>query len=284
MAFHIAQISDTHLSGLHPGFTANFEALAAHLLEQAPDLVVHTGDVSAHGEQPGPQGQEDLAYARRAMDGLGLDWVAVPGNHDVGNDPACGGDTPADAGRVARWEMAFEAGHFLRDVPGWRLIGLNTLITGTDLPQAEAQFAFLEEALAGAGNRRVAIFQHKPLCEVTFAESGMTYWSVLPGARRRLLSLLQRHDVAFVASGHVHQAQDRGVVEEIRQIWAPAVAFFVGDTWQERMGDKRLGYVAHVLHEDGRHEARIVHLPALQPHDIGLMPHVYGPQRPVAAE
>ncbi|MCQ4160482.1 metallophosphoesterase [Roseomonas sp. GC11] len=283
MAFTLAQISDTHLSALHPGFSANFEALAEHLLAEAPDLVIHTGDVSAHGEQPGPQGGEDLAFARAAMDGLGLDWLAVPGNHDVGNDPACGGDTPADATRMARWEAAFGPGYFLRDVPGWRLIGLNTLITGTGLPQAEAQFAFLEEALAGAAGRRIGLFQHKPLCEVTMAESQLTYWAVLPGARRRLLGLLAGHDVAFIASGHVHQAQDRGVVEGFRHVWAPAVAFFVGDTWQARMGDKRLGYVRHRLHADGRHEAEILPLPGLQPHDIGLMPHIYGPQKPVAA-
>ena len=283
MTVTLAQISDTHLSRRHPGFTANFNILAGHLLAEAPDLVIHTGDVSAHGEQLDGPGEDDLAFAAAAMDGLGLGWQAVPGNHDIGNDPARAGSTPANAARLARWQRHFNPGHVLQAVPGWRLIGLNTLIMGADLPEAEAQFAFLEEALAKAGGRRVAIFQHKPLCEVTLAEQHPTYWSVLPAPRARLAALLTRHDVAFVASGHVHQAQDRGVVEGIRQIWAPAVAFFVGDTWQQKVGDKRLGYVEHRLHEDGRHESRLRLLDTLAPHDIGLLPEIYGPQQPVAA-
>lgn len=283
MVFTLAQISDTHLSEKHAGFTANFDILATQLLAEAPDLVVHTGDVSAHGEQLDAAGEADLAFARAAMDGLGLGWQAVPGNHDIGNDPALGGGTPADAARLARWQRHFNPGHFLQDVPGWRLLGLNTLIMGTELPEAAAQFDFLEEALAGAGGRRIGIFQHKPLCEVTMAEQHPTYWSVLPAPRRRLAALLARHDVAFVASGHVHQAQDRGVVEGIRQIWAPAVAFFVGDAWQQKVGDKRLGYVEHRLHADGRHESRLRHVEGLVPHDIGLLPAIYGPQQPVAA-
>lgn len=279
MAFRIAQISDTHLSAAHPEFSVNFEVLAAHLRATRPDLVIHTGDVSAHGET----GPEDLRYARGRMDGLGLDWLAVPGNHDVGNDPALGGATAADATRLAHWREAFGPDRFLRDVPGWRLIGLDTLIMATDLPEAAAQFDVLETALATAGGRSIAIFQHKPLCEERMDETALTYWPVLPAPRRRMLELLARHPVAFVASGHVHQARDRGVSEGIRQIWAPAVAFLVGDTWQRRIGDKTPGYVEHALHADGRFESRVVHPEGLVPHDIGLLPEIYGPQQPVAA-
>ena len=280
MAFRIAQISDTHLSAAHPEFTGNFAALAAHLRATAPDLVVHTGDVSAHGELTG----EDLRFARAQMDGLGLDWIAVPGNHDVGNDPALGGATGADAARLARWRDSFGPDWQMRDIPGWRLIALDTLIMGAALPEAEAQFAFLEEALATAGGRAIALFQHKPLCEEQMAEATPTYWSVLPAPRHRMLALLARHPVAFVASGHVHQWRDRGVSEGIRQIWAPAAAFMVGDTWQPRMGEKCLGYVEHVLEADGRHTARLVTVPGLAPHDIGRMPSVYGPLAPLRAE
>ncbi|RKK02166.1 metallophosphoesterase [Pseudoroseomonas wenyumeiae] len=280
MPFRIAQISDTHLSEKHPGFTANFDALAAHLRAAAPDLVVHTGDVSAHGELAG----DDLRFARRKLDAMGLPWLAIPGNHDVGNDPGLG-DTPADAERLARWEDAMGADRFVFDVPGWRLIGLDTLITTSGLPEAEAQMEMLAEALADAGERAVALFLHKPLCEEAMAEEVITYWSVQPGPRRRILDLLRACPPAFIASGHVHQWRDRGVVEGLRQIWAPAAAFVVGDTWQHRApgAEKPVGYVEHVLHEDGRHECRLVRPAGLQCHDLGLLPGIYAPMRPLEA-
>ena len=271
MAFRIAQITDTHLSAQHPEFTRNFDVLAAHLRAAGPDLVVNTGDISAHGELAGG----DIAFAREKMQSLGLDWLAIPGNHDVGNDPQCGGATPANAERLARWRSIMGDDFFCRDVPGWRLIGLDTLITGTDLPEVEEQFAFLEQALATAGEAKIALFLHKPLCEVTMAETQVTYWAVQPGPRRRILDLLAKADIGFVASGHVHQWQDRGLQEGLRQIWSPAVAFMVGDKWQPLMGTKPLGYVEHILHEDGRHECRLVQPEGFTINDLGLMPGVY---------
>jgi 3',5'-cyclic AMP phosphodiesterase CpdA len=279
MAFRLAQISDTHLSPAHPEFTANFMVVSDHLRQSAPDLVINTGDVSAHGELGGAEAEADLTFAYRCHAGIGLDWLAVPGNHDVGNDPAVTARNGADAERVARWNGIFGADRFVRDVPGWRMIGLDSLITGTDL--AEAQFAFLEEALRDAAGRRVAIFLHKPLCVNEMDEADLTYWCVLPAPRRRLLALLAAVPPSFVASGHVHQWRDRTAQAGLPQIWAPAVAFFVGDTWQHVVGKKTLGYVEHVLHEDGRHDYRLVEPERMQGHDIGLMPDVYGPQTPV---
>lgn len=274
MAFRLAQITDTHLSAQHPEFVENFDRLAAHLRAARPDLVINTGDLSAHGELAG----DDLVFARDRHAALGLDWLAIPGNHDVGNDPACGGATPADAPRLARWLAIMGSDHFRRDIPGWRLIGLDSLITDTGLPEAEAQFAFLADSLRGAEGRRIALFLHKPLCEQRFSETEVTYWSVQAKPRRRILDLLAGHDVAFIASGHVHQFWDRGICEGLRQIWAPAVAFIVGDTWQQSFGTKPLGYVEHILHEDGRHEARLVVVEELLQNDLGEMPGVYGAQ------
>jgi 3',5'-cyclic-AMP phosphodiesterase len=278
MAFRIAQISDTHLSEQHAAFTANFDALAAHLRAAAPDLVVHTGDVSAHGELA----IDDLLFARQKMDALGLPWLAIPGNHDVGNDPGLGA-TPADAQRLARWQHAFGDDHFVQDVPGWRLIGLDTLVTATTLPEATAQMQALEAALET--ERHIALFLHKPLCEETLAEDAVTYWAVQPEPRARLLSLLARKAPAFIASGHVHQWRDRGVVEGLRQVWAPAAAFIVGDTWQHPApgGGKPVGYVEHLLHEDGRHECRLVQPEGMRIHDLGEMPGIYAPMTPLAA-
>jgi len=45
----IVQISDTHLSPDKPHFVRNWAPLAAWIGDQHPDLVIHTGDVTADG-------------------------------------------------------------------------------------------------------------------------------------------------------------------------------------------------------------------------------------------
>lgn len=279
MSFRLAQISDTHLSARAPGFSANFNILAMHLREMRPDLVVNTGDLSLNGADEAA----DLALARATHDALGLDWLAVPGNHDIGDDPLPGCAQPANAARLARWRAHLGADSFVRDVPGWRLIGLNSQITACTLPEAEAQLGALNAALEDAGGRSVAILMHKPLCQERMDETGSTYWCIQPGPRQRIVELLMRHRPAFIASGHVHQWRDRGVSEGLRQIWAPSAAFIVGDPFQEVVGEKRVGFVEHVLHPDGGFESRMVALLGLVTHDIGEMPEMYGPLKRLAA-
>ncbi|WP_043834217.1 metallophosphoesterase family protein [Muricoccus aerilatus] len=279
MTFRLAQISDTHLSDRVPGFRANFDLLAEHLRAARPDLVINTGDISLDGADRA----EDLAFAREAHEELGLDLLALPGNHDVGDDPLPDCRQPADAERLTRWRAQLGPDTFVRDVPGWRLIGLNTQITATSHPEAEEQMEMLVRALHGTAGRAVAVFMHKPLCQERMEETDSTYWCVQPAPRHRLFNLLLPQRPAFVASGHVHQWRDRGVCQGLRQIWAPSVAFIVGDAWQETAGEKTVGFVEHLLHPDGSFETRVVSLPHLTRHDIGEMPEIYGPQRRLAA-
>jgi 3',5'-cyclic AMP phosphodiesterase CpdA len=84
--------------------------------------VVATGDLSLDGADH----DADLIHARARHAALGLDWVAVPGNHDVGDATALRAKQPADAARRTRWNAVFGPTSFSRDVPGWRLIGLDT--------------------------------------------------------------------------------------------------------------------------------------------------------------
>ncbi|WP_376089366.1 metallophosphoesterase family protein [Roseomonas sp. CCTCC AB2023176] len=271
MTFRVAQISDTHFSPRVPAFSANGGALQDWLRSTGPDLVVNTGDLSLNGADD----VGDLRMARAFHDGLGLDWAAVPGNHDVGDDPAT--RQPANPERVARWRAEIGPDWFLRDVPGWRLIGLNSQVMAAGLPETTEQERWLTEALDGAGARSVALFLHKPLYEEHPDEAAATYWCVEPTARRRLLSILRAHPPALLASGHIHQWRDRGVVDGMRQVWGPSASFVVGDAWQRRVGEKLLGYVEHDFHRDGTFATRLVRVPGLMRHDVGEMPELYGP-------
>ena len=75
----IIQISDTHLSAGKPHFADNWAPLAAWIVEQRPDLVIHTGDVTVDGADI----PDDMQYAAGLMNRLGVPFRAVPGNHDV---------------------------------------------------------------------------------------------------------------------------------------------------------------------------------------------------------
>ncbi len=45
MTFRLTQISDTHLSAKRAWSVPNFEAVARHLADNRPNLVVNTGDI-----------------------------------------------------------------------------------------------------------------------------------------------------------------------------------------------------------------------------------------------
>jgi 3',5'-cyclic AMP phosphodiesterase CpdA len=271
MAFRIAQMSDAHLSARRPLFEGNFDVAATAVRSATPDLVIATGDLSLDGADH----DADLTHARARHAALGLDWVAVPGNHDVGDATALGAKQPADAARRARWAAVFGATRFVRDVPGWRLIGLDT----QELNEAgdSDQWDWLEAAIGAAGERRVALFGHKPLTEERLDDTAVNYWPVLPGPRARLLALFGARRPALIASGHVHQVRDHDT-DGLRQIWAPAISFLIGDAWHPPRGVKYLGWVEHVLHADGSAEHHFHRLDDATPHDLGLMPEVYGPQ------
>ena len=68
-----------HVSDLHFGHhdTRVADALGADLIAQAPDLVVVSGDFTQVGTEA------EFVAARAFLDGLGLPFFAVPGNHDV---------------------------------------------------------------------------------------------------------------------------------------------------------------------------------------------------------
>ncbi len=265
MAFRLAQVSDAHLSASRPFFAGNFARVAEAVRAARPDLLVATGDLSLDGADC----DEDLRHAEREHARVAAEWVAVPGNHDVGDDLGAQRVTPE---RLSRWKRVLGHHGFVRDIPGWRLVGWDT----QSLAAAPSQWDALEDAIRTAGPRRVALFQHKPLCEERLSDTRVNYWPVLPADRARLLALFEGGLPALVASGHVHQWLDRQG-DGIRQVWAPSTGFVVGAPWQWTWGERRLGWVEHVFHADGGHEAVLHGVPGVAALDIGAMPEVYGP-------
>lgn len=264
MITRIAQVSDAHLSPTRPFFAENFARVAEAVRGAKPDLVLATGDLSLDGADS----DADLEHAVAAHAAIGREWLCVPGNHDVGDEAILRGRQPVNAARLARWARLAGPSAWIHDIPGWRLIGFDTQSLMVDA----AQWAVIEHGMAGAGARRVAFIQHKPLAEHFVSDTAVNYWPVLPEPRARLLALGRP---ALVLSGHVHQWRER-VADGIAQIWAPSTGFIVGDAWQATLGEKLLGWVEHDFHADGTHQAHLRLAEGSPLHDIGLMPEVYG--------
>ena len=244
----VVQISDTHLSPRKPHFAANWEPLREWVMSQQPDLVIHTGDLTVDGADD----EDDMRAGAELMAGLGAPVLAVPGNHDVGE--AGNPHQPVNAERLARWRRYFGDDWWYRDLDAWRLIGFDSMLIESGSDEEQRQLAWLRDVHDGAANRRIAWFTHRPLFIADPDEGDRGYWAVKPGPRRTLLDLANRHDVAIVATGHLHKWNLRELGRR-RYVWAPSSGFLVGPKNQPELpGEKRLGAV---LYDFDRSDASI---------------------------
>lgn len=270
----VFQVSDTHLSGERPYFRANWEAFAQAVDEARPDLVINTGDIALDG----PGRVDDLAVARTLHDSLCVPHLSIPGNHDVGDNPAAGyaPKQPVSREQLATFRRIFGDDWWSVDAGAWRFVGLNAQLFGSGLSDEEEQWAFLEEALADAERQPVAVWIHKPLFNADPAESGETaYRYVVPAARDRLLALFATARVMLVASGHTHQHR-RTRVAGIDYVWCPSTGFVLKSAaLQPAIGTKEVGFVDYGFAPDGVTIA-IRRVPAMIDHDIADFPNAYG--------
>ena len=123
----IIQISDTHISARHAFFDPNIAAIKAWLLEQTPNFIIHTGDVSMDGAGD----TADFDASRTWLGGLPAETLCVPGNHDVGDVPALKASQPLNDLRLANWRSRLGPDRWWLDRSGWRLIGINAMLLGT---------------------------------------------------------------------------------------------------------------------------------------------------------
>ena len=273
MTFRIAQISDTHLSRSKPFFVDNFRRIGEALLSERPDLVLNTGDVSLDGASH----EGDLVAARALHDALGLPVRYLPGNHDLGDnqDFHAPGDPAIDEGRRARYCAHFGPDFWTLDVPGWRLLGINAQLLGSDLAAAPAQDAAIAAAAASRGALKLALWVHKPLFDKAADETAITGLFLSPRARRVLLAALGGVAPNLVVSGHIHQFRDSWPDGQ-HHVWGPSTGFVVPDRIQPYYGLKEVGWVEHRLEPDGTHQSRLMRVPGVPALDIADFPQAYG--------
>lgn len=258
----ILQLSDPHLSPRSPLFRENVAIIRRLAEADPPDLVVVTGDLSLDGADR----DEDLAFAAEMIAAFPAPVLALPGNHDTGTDPRLSNRQPVDDARLDRWRRHCGPGFGVVELPGWRVVGLNSEVMGTGHPAEHAQAAFIADAAAGAGARRIALFLHRPPFLADPAEAGFDPWCVAPEGRAALAPLLEHPGLRLVASGHIH-LHHRFARGAVRHVWAPPLSFSVSAAEQPGLpGDRRCGALLHHLGTDGAETEFLAH------HDIVTRP------------
>ncbi|SHJ39484.1 Calcineurin-like phosphoesterase [Bradyrhizobium lablabi] len=249
--FRLIQISDTHLARRYQSLTDNFHRVSEYIDAKRPDLVVNSGDLAFNG----PTSRDDLEFAKTLHAALPVPCRALPGNHDIGDNPTAVGPAPSqpvtEQTRQA-YVAAFGEDRWRFEAAGWRFVGLNSLVMNTALASEAEQFDWLASQLASAGGKPVALFLHKPLFlnapdDPELAATSIRY--VPMPARSRLIKMLGAVDLRLVASGHVHQRRDF-THAHVRHIWAPSAGFVISDARQEVIGIKEVGMVEYRFQPD----------------------------------
>ncbi len=215
---------------------------------QRPEAVVHAGDLTFDAASD----PDELVAARRMLDGLGVPWVAVPGNHDIGDNPGTSGP-PVAPEWLGRWVSELGPDRWSLDLGRWTLLGVDAQLFGSGLSEEEDQWSWLDRKVSALPPERpVALVIHKPLwAGPGELESTVPSRFVPPPARRRLDEmLLHGRHVPLVVSGHVHQYR---VLSDDRRLhaWAPTAWAVLPDEEQPTIGLKRCGVLSIVLDDDG---------------------------------
>src|SRR5262249_8318331 len=156
----IVVLSDIHLSPTHGFFWENW-CVAREFADAAKaDVVLVNGDLAING----PDSDAEIAFAAAALGNLRTRVLALPGNHDVGDEPPRQDpDQIIHANRLSGRASFFGSDRWPQIAGSWYLVGVNAQLFGSGLAREQAQDQWLDEQLSAAAARPVALFLHKPL-------------------------------------------------------------------------------------------------------------------------
>ena len=232
-------VTDSHLAPDAHAFNRNWGAVREFTEAAHADLTVHLGDITFDGFRDASQ--------FRHVKAISASWPTpiryLPGNHDIGDDPPAPGvvaKEPLDLARLGDFRAAFGPDYWTFEAEGWRVVGLNAQLAGTDTAEEAEQQAWLAGQLAGSRRMPALLLLHKRLFEDSPGDETPHYRYVPAKPRHRLLELLSGVELRAVISGHTHQYRDR-VVDAVRHVWVPSTAFYLPDEVQDRVGEKVTG-------------------------------------------
>lgn len=237
MSLRVLQLTDTHLTadaagtllGMPPHETLRRVVAAART--EAPDLVLHTGDLV--------QDRTPAAYAALGplLRPLEAPCYWIPGNHDA--EPMMGA---ALSGAPFRPRRSFEAG-------GWRFLLLNSAVPGKVHGRLSARtLQWLDAQLTAHADAPTLIALHHAPVPVDAA------WLAPLNLQHpeRLRARVDTHpQVRLVLFGHIHQALDARW-EQAALYGCPSTCFqFAPHTETFALDAAAPGYRRLTLHPDG---------------------------------
>ncbi len=242
-AKHVIFVSDTHLSPDTPEAAENWTAVIRYITAATPDLVIHLGDLSLDGAH----NPADLDHARGQLEMLPVPWTAVPGNHDIGDNPLPGrpDDLSVTEARRQHWLDVIGADYWSLVIGGWTLLAVNSQLAGSGLAAEASQWSWLEDQLRGTdAGQRIALLAHKPLTASQAELAAAPAYRFWPAAsRERLSKLFADRPPALFVSGHVHQSRELRL-DRTAHVWAPTTWAVLPDHAQPVFGAKRCGVLS----------------------------------------
>lgn len=226
----VVQITDTHFSS-ERGTPHQWLPVVEWLHDDPPDLMVHTGDIVLED----PDDVADREFAAQLLAQIRVPYVVIPGNHDIGFY----GEDADRPSRLAAFRATWGDDRFVRDLGGWRLVGIDAYLLGTREHDDWVRAAV-------ATDRPVLVFVHQPV-----ADEPADGWEMPVPARGAFERAIDGADVRVVASGHRHCWLRAG-----RALWAPSLTLTSDDPVAG--ADPRPGLVEHLLSPTGHHTHRVL--------------------------
>lgn len=204
----IVHITDLHWEiapeRLNPGIGDVLADAATLIRAERPDFLFVTGDLTSHGASE----IDELRAARRWLDALGVPYLAIAGNHDLGANPGRGERYPDQE----RWDPRPFA-----DTQYGQVFGQDPLVVsdlgpvvaiGVSLRAGDPDGVLprLENSLAGAAKPTV-LLGHYPLVPTRSAGvlSRFGAGDFIPDLVGPLTDTIRSHPaVKLYAAGHVH--------------------------------------------------------------------------------
>ena len=241
----IIHLSDTHLSKSHPLFHVNWTFLSEKIISINPDLIIHSGDVALSD----PDRIEDIEFAKSCLDSLKIDYMIVPGNHDIGDN-----DIEVDwlkakpkicsESRRENWQRVFGDDFWLRSKGNYNFLGINSQLIGSSLEAEKQQNDMIDLALEKKSQElsNLIVVSHKPFYSQEDG-SDRLLWSI-PEPESKMLEhkFIQKH-LPLMLSGHLHRYK---IIKRdgLTRVWGASSAFVVThQRFIRRQGLIKVGFV-----------------------------------------
>lgn len=209
--FYFVQLSDTHWGYEGP---ANPEAATTlkravetvNGLEQMPDFIVFTGDLTHTTDDPAER-RRRMAEFKDIVSGLKVrDIHFIPGEHDASLDYG------------AAFKETFGPTHYSFDHKGVHFIALDN-VSDPGASIGDGQLAWLAADLAKQDrDARIVVFTHRPLFDLVAKWD----WTTRDGAKA--IDILLSYPNVTVFYGHIHQ-ENHHMTEHIAHHSAKSLIF-----------------------------------------------------------